>query len=81
MPTDFFTFLNDRQNWTRLRHSLPQLTERRLAQARNTRLGTVRNNDFFEFVGDRVVNLICALLVAEDSFSPDQQVVSGSLHF
>ncbi|KAJ3563362.1 hypothetical protein NP233_g8988 [Leucocoprinus birnbaumii] len=48
-------------------------------QARNGILGTPENNDFLEFVGDRLVNLMSALLVAEDNFSPDQHVIVDRL--
>lgn len=74
-PSELCLYLNDCDNWARARRFLPQLSKRRLEQARNSRVGTERNNDVLEFVGDRVVNLICALVVAKDSFCPDQQVV------
>ncbi|KXN82371.1 hypothetical protein AN958_02628 [Leucoagaricus sp. SymC.cos] len=79
MPTELVSYLDRRQNWTEAHLDLPKLTDRRLMQARNAKPGTQGNNDFLEFVGDRIVNLVCALLVGEDSFSPDQQIIVDRL--
>ncbi|KAF9444198.1 hypothetical protein P691DRAFT_678068 [Macrolepiota fuliginosa MF-IS2] len=74
-PSELCLILGQADNWRHARRSLPKLSEGRLEQARNSRLGTEKNNDLMEFVGDRVVNLTCALMVAKDSFCPDQQKV------
>lgn len=75
--SELSSYLNDPGNWVHARCSLPRLSENRLEQARNGKIGTEANNDLMEFVGDRIVNLTCALVAAKDSFCPDQQVVSG----
>ncbi|XP_006455220.1 hypothetical protein AGABI2DRAFT_121157 [Agaricus bisporus var. bisporus H97] len=69
-----FSYLSDCDNWTRALRSLPELSEALLEQARNSRRGAEANNDLLEFVGDRIVNLVCALVVANGSICPDQQV-------
>lgn len=71
-----FSYLSDCGNWTRALRSLPELPETLLKQARNSRIGAEANNYLLEFVGDRIVNLVCTLAVANGSICPNQQVVS-----
>lgn len=59
-------------------HPLPlaDLSPRMFRQATNSVKHSTENNDLLEFIGDRAVNLACALLVDKDKVCPDQQIVS-----
>ncbi|KAG6876977.1 hypothetical protein C0992_011160 [Termitomyces sp. T32_za158] len=55
--------------------SLPSLPSTDLKHALNAQKYTPGNNDVLEFLGDRVVNLACALMASKISHSPDQQTL------
>lgn len=46
-------------------HEIPTLPKRLRAQATNCVRFSVKNNDLLEFLGDRLVNLVAALIVEE----------------
>ncbi|KAJ7130277.1 hypothetical protein C8R44DRAFT_850268 [Mycena epipterygia] len=60
-------------------HPLPlaDLSSRMFRQATNSVKHSTENNDLLEFIGDRAVNLACALLVDKDKVCPDQQISVG----
>ncbi|KAF8208187.1 ribonuclease III domain-containing protein, partial [Mycena galopus ATCC 62051] len=43
-------------------------------QALNSIRHSTNNNDLLEFIGDRAINLVCALLVDKEKVCPDQQI-------
>ncbi|KNZ81140.1 Ribonuclease 3 [Termitomyces sp. J132] len=55
--------------------SLPSLSFTDVQQALNAQKYTPGNNDVLEFIGDRVVNLACALMASKINHSPDQQTL------
>jgi hypothetical protein len=78
------TYLDYRNNWCS--PSLPILCDdTRLRRARNSKKAAQDNNDLLEFIGDRVVNLACALMVEKVKYSADHQMVRcfsvSSIHF
>jgi hypothetical protein len=69
-------YLDCQDNWLSL--VLPSLSDdSRLIRARNSKKDTQDNNDLLEFIGDRVVNLACALMVEKVKYSSDHQMVRG----
>jgi hypothetical protein len=69
-------YLDCQDNW--LSPVLPSLSDdSRLIRARNSKKDTQDNNDLLEFIGDRVVNLACALMVEKVKYSSDHQMVRG----
>ena len=67
-------YLDCRDNWRSF--NLPNLSDdTRLRRARNSKKDTQDNNDLLEFIGDRVVNLACALMVEKVKYSSDHQMV------
>lgn len=68
-------FLNERGNWASALISLPRLPVHRLQHARNSTGRDHDSNELLEFIGDRVVNLACALMTEKVKFCPDQMVV------
>lgn len=48
---------------------VPRLNESLLKRARNCVPRSEENNDLLEFIGDRAVNLICAILVEDVKLS------------
>lgn len=59
-------------------HPLPlaAISPHLFRQATNSVKNSKDNNDLLEFIGDRAVNLACALLVDKEKVCPDQQIVS-----
>lgn len=73
-PSPLVTYLNCPDNWI----SPPFASisdDTRLQRARNSKKLTQDNNDLLEFIGDRVVNLACALMVEQVKFSSEHQMV------
>ncbi|KAJ7178056.1 hypothetical protein C8R46DRAFT_1212775 [Mycena filopes] len=62
---------------TSLRLPLGDLSPQLFRQATNSVKCSVDNNDLLEFVGDRAVNLVAALLVEKEKVCPDQQIFVG----
>ncbi|KAJ7151378.1 hypothetical protein C8R43DRAFT_1190980 [Mycena crocata] len=60
-------------------HHLPldALSPDLFRQATNSVRRSKDNNDLLEFMGDRAVNLVCALLVDREKVCPDQQIFVG----
>ncbi|KAG5645159.1 hypothetical protein DXG03_006783 [Asterophora parasitica] len=67
------TYLNDATNWCDVRTA--PLPPHALAHALNAQRSAPRNNDVLEFVGDRVVNLACALVASKARYTPEQRTV------
>jgi dsRNA-specific ribonuclease len=62
--TNLHDYLNKHKDKPRIQ-DLPRLNEDLLKRARNCIPWSVDNNDLLEFIGDRVVNLLCAVLVED----------------
>ncbi|KAJ6590971.1 ribonuclease III domain-containing protein [Mycena vulgaris] len=60
-------------------HRLPlaALSPHLFRQATNSVKHSTENNDLLEFIGDRAINLACALLVDKEKVCPDQQIFVG----
>ncbi|KAJ7481491.1 hypothetical protein FB451DRAFT_1030541, partial [Mycena latifolia] len=60
-------------------HRLPlsALSPNLFRQVTNSIKHSTDNNDLLEFIGDRAVNLACALLVDKEKVCPDQQIFVG----
>ncbi|KAJ7507179.1 hypothetical protein B0H11DRAFT_1970598 [Mycena galericulata] len=60
-------------------HRLPlgALSPKFFRQATNSVKNSTESNELMEFIGDRAVNLACALLVDKEKVCPDQQIFVG----
>lgn len=72
-------FLNQNKNRPSIR-DIPSLNNRLLKRARNCIRFSVDNNDLLEFIGDRAVNLVTALLVEKVKLSKSHHTVRNRLH-
>jgi len=73
--TNLVRYLDEDENWSDFveRSLCPPIEDPTLLHmARNSVRGTANNNDGLEFVGDRVTNLACDLMVDKDK-TPDLQ--------
>ena len=68
--TQLVEYLNWSDNWRDLK-DLPTLAKARLRPAQNSVKRSKDNNDLLEFIGDRVVNLACSLIVDKVKESSD----------
>ncbi|GLB39883.1 hypothetical protein LshimejAT787_0703930 [Lyophyllum shimeji] len=66
-------YLNSPTKWSSKEVALPSLPSADLRSALNSRKHTQGNNDVLEFIGDRVVNLACALMAAKAKQIPGEQ--------
>lgn len=74
--TQLVEYLNRSDNWCNLK-DLPTLAKSRLRRAQNSVKRSKDNNDLLEFIGDRVVNLACSLIVDKVKESSDHHMFVG----
>ncbi|RDB23770.1 Ribonuclease 3 [Hypsizygus marmoreus] len=68
-------YLDHWQNWSS--QALPYLRPAVRAHALNDKKHSPNNNDCLEFIGDRVVNLACALMAEKVKSTPEHQLHVG----
>ncbi|KAG5652513.1 hypothetical protein H0H81_004785 [Sphagnurus paluster] len=73
-------YLDTPNNWTSAHVTLPALPGPTLQHARNANRFTPGNNDVLEFIGDRVVNLGCALIAVGARHTPGERTLNLHAH-
>ncbi|KAF8810482.1 hypothetical protein BYT27DRAFT_7221989 [Phlegmacium glaucopus] len=78
-PTRLVAYLDEEDNWKcTKRVLLPRICcEKRLHKTRNSIQRSKDNNDLLEFIGDRVINLACSLMVDKIKISSEHHKAVG----